>query len=457
MLSVLDIFRVGIGPSSSHTVGPMRIAERFVQRLHRLGVYDETARLRVDMRGSLAFTGVGHGSLRAALLGLGGLKPESFDADAAKIIMEQATTQNTLLLGGKKSIAFHYEKDIVLDYDTPADLHPNEMALFAFDAAGEQIAKRTYYSTGGGFIASRAQLLKPVDNDIVKVDEKGGPYQFTSAADLLSFCKEEGLPIHEIILANEDSKRPREQTKEMLDDIAAKMMACIDRGLETHGILPGGLKVTRRAPRLWDRLQNAPMSNEREQLFDWLNVYAMAVNEENAAGGQVVTAPTNGAAGIIPSVIRHYCVEKSDAAIRTFLLTAGGIGLLYKQRASISGAEMGCQGEVGVACSMAAGGLAAVWGGTPEQVASAAEIGMEHNLGLTCDPVGGLVQIPCIERNAIGAVKAVNAARLALHSSEAAKVSLDQVIETMRQTGLDMSTKYKETSQGGLAVNVVEC
>ena len=457
MLSVLNIFRVGIGPSSSHTVGPMRIAERFVKRLHRLEGFEDTARIRVDMRGSLAFTGEGHGSLRAALLGLAGLKPESFEARQADQVVERVLSHKRLSLGGEREIDFDFETDIRLDYDTPADLHPNEMAVFAFNAAGDQIAKRTYYSTGGGFIASRAQLLKPVADDIIKVDGKDGPYQFTSAAELLAFCKEDGLPIHEVILANEDSKRPREATKAKLDDIAAKMMACIDRGLETHGILPGGLKVTRRAPRLWDRLQNAPMSNEREQIFDWLNVYAMAVNEENAAGGQVVTAPTNGAAGIIPSVIRHYCVEKSDAAIRTFLLTAGGIGLLYKQRASISGAEMGCQGEVGVACSMAAGGLAAVWGGTPEQVASAAEIGMEHNLGLTCDPVGGLVQIPCIERNAIGAVKAVNAARLALHSSEASKVSLDQVIETMRQTGLDMSTKYKETSQGGLAVNVVEC
>jgi L-serine dehydratase len=457
MLSVLDIFRVGIGPSSSHTVGPMRITERFVKRLRRLEHFEATARIEVVLRGSLAFTGEGHGSLRAALLGLAGLRPESFDADVADKVWKQAHEEGRLLLGGERLISFDYAKDIIVDYETPTDLHPNEMAVYAYNDAGELLGKRTYYSTGGGFIASRAQLNKPVKDDIVKTGESEGPYQFKSAAELLAFCKEEGLPIHEVILANEDSKRLRDKTKAKLDDIAASMMACIDRGLETHGILPGGLKVTRRAPRLWDRLQNAPMSNEREQLFDWLNVYAMAVNEENAAGGQVVTAPTNGAAGIIPSVIRHYCMDKSEAAVRTFLLTAGGIGLLYKQRASISGAEMGCQGEVGVACSMAAGGLAAVWGGTPEQVASAAEIGMEHNLGLTCDPVGGLVQIPCIERNAIGAVKAVNAARLALHSSEASKVSLDQVIETMRQTGLDMSTKYKETSQGGLAVNVVEC
>ena len=276
---------------------------------------------------------------------------------------------------------------------------------------------------------------------------------------LLALCKSETKTISEIIYANEDAMRPRAETDAALDRIANVMMACIARGLETEGTLPGGLDVTRRAPKLWQKLHSSPMSNEREQLFDWLNVYAMAVNEENASGGQVVTAPTNGAAGIIPSVLKHYCAgeNKLPQNIRKFLLTAGGIGLLYKQRASISGAEMGCQGEVGVACSMGAGGLAAVWGANPEQVAQAAEIGMEHNLGLTCDPVGGLVQIPCIERNAIGAVKAVNAARLSLHADGAMKVSLDQVIETMRQTGLDMSSKYKETSQGGLAVNVVEC
>jgi L-serine dehydratase len=297
-----------------------------------------------------------------------------------------------------------------------------------------------------------------VEDDIVPT-AADVPYPFGSAAELLAICKDRSLAIHDVIYANEDAMRPRAETDAQLDRIAAVMRACIDRGLVHEGILPGGLEVKRRAPGIWQKLQSGPPSNEREQLFDWLNVYAMAVNEENASGGQVVTAPTNGAAGIIPAVIRHYCADAEDRdwKIRTFLLTAGGIGLLYKQRASISGAEMGCQGEVGVACSMAGGGLAAVWGGTPQQVASAAEIGMEHNLGLTCDPVGGLVQIPCIERNAIGAVKAVNAARLALHAADQMKVSLDQVIETMRQTGIDMSSKYKETSQGGLAVNVIEC
>ncbi|MFT5774529.1 L-serine ammonia-lyase, partial [Hyphomonas sp.] len=312
--------------------------------------------------------------------------------------------------------------------------------------------------TGGGFIATAKQLKAPPADDIVKTGNEV-PHPFASAADLLSICADRSVSIHDVILANEDAMRPRVETEAALDRIADVMLDCIERGLTREGVLPGGLKVRRRAPEIWKKLQASPQSNEREQIFDWLNVYAMAVNEENASGGQVVTAPTNGAAGIIPSVIKHYCVDAEDAAVRLqkFLLTAGGVGLLYKQRASISGAEMGCQGEVGVACSMAAAGLAAVWGGTPQQCANAAEIGMEHNLGLTCDPVGGLVQIPCIERNAIGAVKAVNAARLALHSVEQTKVSLDQVIETMRQTGLDMSSKYKETSQGGLAVNVIEC
>jgi len=367
-------------------------------------------------------------------------------------------SEKSLSLLGEHNISFDPKTDIIFDFETIPDLHPNGMKLAAFDSAGEMLRTQTYYSTGGGFIASRRQLETPVKDDLVPGIVKV-PYAFGSAADLLAFCNQERKPIHDIILANEDAMRPRADTEAALDHIHAVMMASIERGLNTEGVLPGGLQVTRRAPAIWQKLHGSPLSNEREQLFDWLNVYAMAVNEENASGSQVVTAPTNGAAGIIPAVLRHYCAGENclPQNIRKFLITAGGIGLLYKQRASISGAEMGCQGEVGVACSMAAGGLAAVWGANPEQVAQAAEIGMEHNLGLTCDQVGGLVQIPCIERNAIGAVKAVNAARLALHASGQMKVSLDQVIETMRQTGLDMSSKYKETSQGGLAVNVVEC
>jgi L-serine dehydratase len=332
------------------------------------------------------------------------------------------------------------------------------MRLALYDGEGRELFAGVYYSVGGGFIASEKQLTTPAEDDLI-LGARAGRRAFGSAAELLALCRDHNRPVHEIILENEDDHRPRAETEAMLDRIWFAMRDCIERGLVTRGELPGGLKVKRRAPSLYAKLTETPLANEREQLFDWLNVYAMAVNEENAAGGRVVTAPTNGAAGIIPSVLKHYCAGDGEnlAHIRIFLLTAAGIGMLYKQRASISGAEMGCQGEVGVACSMAAGALAAVWGGTPAQVEHAAEIGMEHNLGLTCDPVGGLVQIPCIERNAIGAVKAVNAARLALRAADEHKVSLDQVIETMRQTGLDMSRKYKETSEGGLAVNVVEC
>lgn len=457
MLSVLDIFRIGIGPSSSHTVGPIRIGKRFVDSLLREGYFGAAARIEVVLQGSLALTGIGHATPKACILGLLGLEPETLDPDTADGLVARVETENVLLLGGRKEISFTASNDLIFDYETLSALHPNGMVLRAFDKSGALLREQTYYSTGGGFIASKQQLETPLEDDIVP--GVSVPHPFGSADELLGICGAQGLEIHHVIYANEDAMRPREQTDAALDRIAEVMNACIDRGLNTDGILPGGLNVKRRAPKIWEKLHGAPMSNEREQLFDWLNVYAMAVNEENANGGQVVTAPTNGAAGIIPSVLRHYCAgeRKNEKNIRKFLLTAGGIGLLYKQRASISGAEMGCQGEVGVACSMAAGGLAAVWGATPLQVTSAAEIGMEHNLGLTCDPVGGLVQIPCIERNAIGAVKAVNAARLALHASEKMKVSLDQVIETMRQTGLDMSTKYKETSQGGLAVNVVEC
>jgi len=458
MLSVLDLFRIGIGPSSSHTVGPMRIGRRFLSSLKRRGCLERTAHIQVELQGSLALTGAGHATPKAVILGLLDLKPETLDPEIADAAVVAIYAEKRLAVSGGFSIAFDPETDIIFAYDQIPVLHPNGMRMLAFDANGDPLTERTYYSTGGGFIASHRQLERPAKNDMIRVG-KPVPYPFGTAQEILDTCKAEDLAIHDLIYANEDVRRPRASTDQALDKIAAVMMACIDRGLKRDGILPGHLKVKRRAPDLWAKLCANPQSNEQEQLFDWLNVYAMAVNEENAAGGQVVTAPTNGAAGIIPAVIRHYCKRDGadPAAIRKFLLTAGGIGMLYKQRASISGAEMGCQGEVGVACSMAAGGLAAVWGGTPLQVASAAEIGMEHNLGLTCDPVGGLVQIPCIERNAIGAVKAVNAARLAMHRDEQTLVSLDQVIETMRQTGLDMSSKYKETSQGGLAVNVVEC
>ena len=458
MLSVLDIFRIGIGPSSSHTVGPIRIAKRFVDELETSGKLCECHHITVELQGSLALTGKGHATPKAVILGLMGLEPETLDPDTAEAQVHDAYTRNRIRLGGKTEIQFNPETDIVFAYDCIPDLHPNGMKLQATNARGQDLSTAQYYSTGGGFIASEHQLKTPAKNDMV-TGIPDVPYPFASAQDLLDICERENTSIHQTIYANEDALRPRHQTDMALDRIVSVMLACIDRGLSREGVLPGGLKVQRRAPVIWQKLMAAPQSNEREQLFDWLNVYAMAVNEENAAGSQIVTAPTNGAAGIIPAVIRHYCAGENAIPEnkRKFLLTAGGIGLLYKQRASISGAEMGCQGEVGVACSMAAAGLAAVWGGTPEQISSAAEIGMEHNLGLTCDPVGGLVQIPCIERNAIGAVKAANAARLALHAPTQMKVSLDQVIETMRQTGLDMSSKYKETSEGGLAVNVVEC
>ncbi|MES1199046.1 MAG: L-serine ammonia-lyase [Pseudomonadota bacterium] len=454
MLSVLDLFRIGIGPSSSHTLGPIRIGKRFLDDLAPHTPLDAVTRVRVELQGSLAFTGKGHATPKAVVLGLMGVDPETLDPDAADAAATRVTETKRIALAGHHDIAFDPESDIVFAYDVIPELHPNGMKLSAYGESG-LLFEETYYSTGGGFIATAKQLRAPAPKDQI-VTGRAVPFSFASGAELLAHCAREAKSIEGIVIANEDAMRPRAETDARLDRIAGVMNACIDRGLTREGLLPGSLQVRRRAPGIWKTLGAHPLANEPERLFDWLNVYAMAVNEENAAGGRVVTAPTNGAAGILPAILRHYCADNVEAR-RRFLLTAGGIGLLYKQRASISGAEMGCQGEVGVACSMAAAGLAAVWGANAQQAVNAAEIGMEHNLGLTCDPVGGLVQIPCIERNAIGAVKAVNAARLSLHSDTPSKVSLDQVIETMRQTGLDMSAKYKETSQGGLAVNVVEC
>jgi L-serine dehydratase len=458
LISILDLFRIGIGPSSSHTVGPMRIARRFVANIARQGRLLDVARVKVSLQGSLALTGVGHGSVDAVVLGLLGQRPSTIDPDIVPALLGQVTATGRLKLSDGPEIAFAAERDIALDTHIIPQLHPNGMVLRAFDGQGDLITQETYYSTGGGFFASEKQLSVPTTNDTISAISKA-PYGYSSGTELLDVCNQTGLSIDQIVLQNEEVHRSHQSTIAGLDAIIAAMLGCVDRGLATDGILPGGLNVRRRAPEVHARLKSGVGANEAERLLDWLNVYALAVNEENAAGGRVVTAPTNGAAGIVPSVLKYYCCnegQSSDVAHR-FLLTAGGIALLYKMRASISGAEMGCQGEVGVACSIAAAGLAAIWGGTPMQVASAAEIGMEHNLGLTCDPVGGLVQIPCIERNALGAVKAVNAARLALHSDERPKVSLDQVIETMRQTGLDMSSRYKETSEGGLAVNVIAC
>ncbi|MEL7108633.1 MAG: L-serine ammonia-lyase [Pseudomonadota bacterium] len=462
MLSVLDLFRVGLGPSSSHTVGPMRIAHRFLREARKAGFLGIAKRIEVELQGSLALTGVGHGTDKAIILGLLGFTPETADPNEAEAAFKAAIEAKSLAIEDGLQLSFHPLQDILYRGDIVPDLHPNGVVLRLFmdEGSKEPDFTRIYYSTGGGFIASARRLSRPARNDVVE-DKARSPFAFDSAAELLDLCATETMSIDTLILANEDQRRDRSKTLAQIDLVTDTMLACIERGLQTDGVLPGGLDVQRRAPDLYRKLKTCSGVNEREALFDWLNVYAMAVNEENAAGGRVVTAPTNGAAGILPAVLRHYCCDDHGMPIRSkaqrFLLVAGGIGLLYKQRASISGAEMGCQGEVGVACSMAAGGLAAVWGATPVQCLAAAEIGMEHNLGLTCDPVGGLVQIPCIERNAIGTVKAVNAARLALHQTDQGKVSLDQVIETMRQTGLDMSSKYKETSQGGLAVNVVEC
>lgn len=462
MLSVFDIFKIGIGPSSSHTVGPMLIAAQFLEDLRDNADNSSVHALRIELFGSLAFTGEGHGSARAIVLGLAGITPSRAEPAACDRAIARNKDTGSLKLAGGEEVAFNAERDIVFRVDAEPLAHPNGMRCAALDGAGDEVFAETYFSLGGGFTCREAELGTR-DAAPPTAAEKV-PYSFKSAEELLAKAREAGMTIAELVLANEDTFRPREETLTQLDDIWRVMNASIDRGLEAEGLLPGKLKVKRRAGELHRRIaEPGGGGNEREAIFDWLNAYAMAVNEENAAGGQVVTAPTNGAAGILPAVIRLYCTGEGREgpggrdAVHRFLLTAGAVGMLYKAKASISGAEMGCQGEVGVACSMAGAGLVAAWGGTNEMAEHAAEIGMEHNLGLTCDPVGGLVQIPCIERNAIGAVKAVNAARLAMRSTGPHRVSLDQVIETMRQTGHDMNSRYKETSQGGLAVNVVEC
>ena len=464
MLSIFDMFKIGIGPSSSHTVGPMRVTKRALAEALAQGLMPSVAACVVQLQGSLALTGVGHGSDKASALGLLGAEPDTIDPDWADAQWEALKQSKRLQLWEGAEIAFDPAYCIEMRGDIVPELHPNGLEVRLYDQNQTILYQKTFYSVGGGFIASSEQLSRPAPNDLIGLASDGA-YPFASGAELLAHCRALSLNIADIVLANEDTKRPRHETDAGLKRIWEVMNASIDRGLKTEGQLPGGLKVVRRAAHLYATLRAEIHNQELERLFDWLNVYAMAVNEENASGGRVVTAPTNGAAGVIPSLIRYYCAGDgvkpfdvtSEGRIGRFLLTAAGIGMIYKQRASLSGAEMGCQGEVGVACSMGAAGLCAVWGGSAQQIEHAAEIAMEHNLGLTCDPVAGLVQIPCIERNAIGAVKAANAARLALRSGDDHKVSLDQVIETMRQTGLDMSSKYKETSQGGLAVNVVEC
>jgi L-serine dehydratase len=457
-VSVFDLFKLGVGPSSSHTMGPMTAAGRFVALLREQGRLAAVARVETALYGSLALTGRGHATDRAVILGLAGFAPASLDPDAGAAAMARIEKEGVMALGGDgPAVGFDPARDIVwLGRERKAE-HPNALTFTAFDAAGDALLKRTYFSIGGGFVRDEDEIGRNAP------DEPGPdlPYPFESAADLLARAEAAGLGIAELMLANEEARRPSADVVAGLDAIHAAMEACIDRGIREDGALPGGLKVRRRAKALHASILARIERQMADPLgaMDWINLWALAVNEENAAGGRVVTAPTNGAAGIIPAVLRFYHrVHGGDVAgVHRFLLTAGAIGALYKANASISGAEVGCQGEVGVACSMAAAGLAAALGGTNAQIENAAEIGMEHNLGLTCDPIGGLVQIPCIERNAMGAIKAVDAARLAMLGDGQHTVSLDKVIATMLRTGQDMSEIYKETSLGGLAVNVVEC
>jgi L-serine dehydratase len=452
-LSVFDIFKIGIGPSSSHTMGPMNAARAFVELLEARGLLAGTDRVSAQLYGSLAFTGRGHCTDRAILLGLEGMSPDSIDSAAVAIALHRIGTQKRLRLGGKHEISFDEPLNLLFHTDQVLPGHSNGMRFTAHDAALQVLAREEYYSIGGGFVVRAG-----AEADVTAA-RPAPPFEFDSGAALLEQARAAGLEIHELMLARERTWRSDADVQSGLLRIWEVMQECARRGFNAQGLLPGVLSVRRRAPKLYRQLMSGDPSSPMHAL-DWVNAYALAVNEENAAGGQVVTAPTNGAAGIVPAVLHYYRRFESgadDGGVARFLLTAGAIGMLYKQRASISGAEMGCQGEVGVACSMAAAGLVSALHGSNAQIENAAEIGMEHNLGLTCDPVAGLVQIPCIERNAMGSVKAINAARLALRGDGSHKVSLDQVINTMRQTGIDMSTIYKETSQGGLAVNVPEC
>ena len=465
-ISVFDIFKIGIGPSSSHTVGPMRASRMFVGSLQREDLLGQVQRIRVELYGSLGATGKGHGSDVGVMLGLMGHAPDTLDIDAAPDWIKTARDTNSIALAATKNIAFSEKTDLLMYRREAMAEHPNGMQFTAWDAAGLVLRTGKYLSVGGGFVVHVG-----ADTSKVLAGFEAVPYPFTSGAQLLAQCQASGKTIAQLMWANERTWRSDDDIHSQLLTIWRVMRECVQRGLNTPGTLPGPYKVQRRAPvlrqQLTERAERAlsdplsvdPLSGSLSVL-DWVNVYAFAVNEENAAGGRVVTAPTNGAAGVVPAVLHYYdrfVAQASNDGVMDFLLTAAAIGILYKLNASISGAEVGCQGEVGVACSMAAAGLAAVMGGTTAQIENAAEIGMEHNLGLTCDPIGGLVQVPCIERNAMGAVKALNAARLALQGDGGHVVSLDAVIKTMRETGADMKTKYKETSRGGLAVNIVEC
>ncbi|MFJ8193690.1 L-serine ammonia-lyase [Streptomyces sp. NPDC096094] len=453
-ISVFDLFSIGIGPSSSHTVGPMRAARMFARRLRNEELLGSVATVRAELFGSLGATGHGHGTPKAVLLGLEGDSPRTVDVETADERVETIKASGRIRLLGEHEIAFAYDDDMVLHRRKALPYHANGMTLWAHDAAGTEVLSKTYYSVGGGFVVDE----DAVGADRIVLDDTVLKYPFRTGDELLRLSRETGLSISALMLENERSWRDEDEIREGLLEIWRVMRACVDRGMSREGILPGGLKVRRRAANTARKLRSEgdPLALSME----WITLYAMAVNEENAAGGRVVTAPTNGAAGIIPAVLHYYVnfVPGADEeGVVRFLLAAGAIGMLFKENASISGAEVGCQGEVGSACSMAAGALAEVLGGSPEQVENAAEIGMEHNLGLTCDPVGGLVQIPCIERNGMAAVKAVTAARMAMRGDGSHKVSLDKVIKTMKDTGADMSVKYKETARGGLAVNIIEC
>ena len=458
-VSTFDLFKIGIGPSSSHTVGPMRAAARFVERwLVEDGKLADCSRVRVELFGSLAMTGRGHGTDKAVLMGLEGHWPNAIDPDAIPATLVRIRADKQLRLHGEHAIAFDEKTDLVFNKRQKLPYHTNGMRFIAYDAAGAVLAQRDYYSVGGGFVVNQDEAA----SDRIVADTTVLPYPFHSGAELLAQCKANGITISELMMANELVWRSAGEVRAGLLEIWRAMQDCVARGIRQTGVLPGGLKVVRRAPALFQDLSARPEAAMKDPLtvLDWVNLYALAVNEENAAGGRVVTAPTNGAAGIVPAVMHYYdrfCPNANEQGVLDFLLTAAAIGILYKENASISGAEVGCQGEVGVACSMAAGALTAALGGSLGQVENAAEIGMEHNLGLTCDPIGGLVQIPCIERNAMGAVKAINASRMAMRGDGTHHVSLDKVIKTMRDTGRDMQEKYKETSRGGLAVNVIEC
>ncbi|ACZ84745.1 L-serine ammonia-lyase [Streptosporangium roseum] len=456
-ISVFDLFKIGIGPSSSHTGGPMAAAHKFARGLDQDGLLDKTAGVEVILYGSLGLTGKGHGSDKAVLLGLSGEKPELVDVDTVDDRLAAMRASGTILLYGSREIPFVVGEHLVFERKISLPHHPNGMRFTALSETGEPLREKVYYSVGGGFVVDE----NATGADRIKPDDTALPYPFTTAAELLTHCAETGLSISGLMLENEKAfGRSEQEIREQLLNLWRVMAECVRRGTAKEGVLPGGLKVRRRAHQLYRRLQSESPEKDPLQAMDWVSLYALAVNEENAAGGRIVTAPTNGAAGIVPAVLTYYdrfTPKSDDEGVVRFLLTAGAIGVLFKENASISGAEVGCQGEVGSACSMAAAGLTEVLGGTPEQVENAAEIGIEHNLGLTCDPIGGLVQIPCIERNAVASIKAIAAARIALRGDGRHFVSLDKAIKTMRDTGRDMLDKYKETSRGGLAVNVIEC